>query len=63
MKSVVASIVMGILIFWIDPNGILNIIVTVIISTLVYFVVLLILKGINREEFEFIRQLLNSGGN
>ena len=61
LKSIVASVVMAGIIIWMNPSGILNIIITVIISTVVYFVVLLILKGINREEFEFIRQLLNSG--
>jgi O-antigen/teichoic acid export membrane protein len=60
VKSLVASIVMASIIIWMNPQGVINIITTVIISTVVYFVVLIILKGINREEFEFIRQLLSS---
>jgi capsular polysaccharide biosynthesis protein len=42
----------------INPNGILNIFIAVIIGITVYFVILFILKGLNKDEFKFIRELL-----
>jgi O-antigen/teichoic acid export membrane protein len=60
VKSLVASILMTGIIIWMNPQGILSIIITVIIGSVVYFIVLIILRGINREEFKFIKQLLSS---
>ena len=57
LKSLAASVLMGGIIVLINPNGILNILITVIMSTVIYFILLIILKGINKDEFKFIREL------
>ena len=57
LKSLAASVLMGGIIVLINPNGILNILITVIMSTVVYFILLIILKGMNKDEFKFMREL------
>jgi O-antigen/teichoic acid export membrane protein len=58
LKSVTASVFMSGMLLLINPNGILNIFIAVIIGIMVYFVILFILKGLNKDEFKFIRELL-----
>jgi len=58
VKSIIASILMSFIIIYINPIGILNILITVLISATVYFTLLLLLKGITKEEFNFFRKLL-----
>jgi O-antigen/teichoic acid export membrane protein len=58
LKSVTASIVMSGLLIFMNPQGLLNIIIAVIISAVVYFGLLIILKGIEKEEFQFFKEML-----
>ena len=60
LKSLVASIVMSGIILYLNPYGILNVIIAVVIGTVVYFVLLLIFKGIKTDEFQFFREMLGS---
>lgn len=60
LKSVLASIVMGSIILVFDKNGVLNILFTIIIATIIYFSVLIALKGIKKEEYKFMISLINS---
>lgn len=60
IKSVVASILMSTIIILINPYGILNVLITVIICTIVYTSLLLILKGIKKEEFKFFNEMLKN---
>ena len=57
LKSVTASIIMSALIVFINPQDLVNIIITVIISVLVYFVSILALKGIKKEEFQLFKEI------
>lgn len=59
LKSIFASILMSLFILLIKPIGILSIITTVLISIIIYFLVLLILGGIKKEEYKFIINLIN----
>lgn len=58
LKSIIASVLMSTIIIWIKPYGFLNVLITVIISSVIYFVILLILKGIKKDEFEFFKEML-----
>ncbi len=57
VKSIISSVLMSTIIIWINPYGILNILITVIICSMVYFVLLTILKGIKKEEYKFFRDI------
>lgn len=59
LKSVTSSVLMSMIIFFIKPQGILTILITVIICSAVYLFLLLVLRGIKKEEFIFFRELLN----
>jgi O-antigen/teichoic acid export membrane protein len=59
MKSVGASIVMGLVIILINPSSILEILTTVIISVCIYFVLLFLFKGINKKEIIFFKNMLS----
>jgi len=60
IKSFVASVLMSGIIVYLNPYGILNVVIAVVIGAVVYFVLLLIFKGIQKDEFQFFRELLGS---
>lgn len=57
LKSIFASILMSTVIIFINPQGVLNIMITILICIIIYMGVLLILKGIKKEEFELFKEL------
>jgi O-antigen/teichoic acid export membrane protein len=59
IKTIVASTVMGIVILFINPSGIINVLATILIGVVVYFTVLFLIKGIEKEEFHFFKQMIN----
>ena len=56
-KSIFASIVMSLVIIKWNPAGILNILIVIGICAVVYAVILLLLKGVKKEEIAFFRGL------
>ena len=60
VKSLIASLVMSGIIVYLNPYGILNVIIAVVIGAVVYIVLLLIFKGIQKDEFQFFRELMGS---
>lgn len=60
VKSTIASSLMAMVIFAVNPYGILNILITIVICTGIYFALLLALKGIKKEEIQFFRNMMNS---
>jgi O-antigen/teichoic acid export membrane protein len=58
LKSILASILMSSLIIIWNPVGILNILVVIGVCAVVYAAVLLILRGIKKEEIMFFKELL-----
>ena len=59
MKSTVASVLMSACIFLINPSGILNVLITIVIGAIIYIGLLFVLKGIKKEEFGFFKELLD----
>ncbi|MCK4308077.1 polysaccharide biosynthesis C-terminal domain-containing protein, partial [candidate division WOR-3 bacterium] len=57
LKSIFASIVMSLVIIKWSPIGVLNVLIAIGVCAVVYAAVLLILKGIKKEEIEFFRNL------
>jgi O-antigen/teichoic acid export membrane protein len=59
LKCILASIPMAVFIFIINPQDILGIVTVIIVSTIIYTISILLLKGFEKAEFEFIKELLN----
>lgn len=57
-KSVLSSFLMSLIIFFWHPVGILNILAAVLSSASIYFMILILLKGITRKEIEFFKNLV-----
>jgi O-antigen/teichoic acid export membrane protein len=57
LKSIFASVVMSLVIIKWNPLGILNVLIVIGICAVVYAVILLLLRGIKKEEIKFFREL------
>lgn len=57
LKSIFSSCLMGIFIIIMHPKSIIEIFITIIISSLIYFIVLYILKGVTKKELIFIKKM------
>ncbi len=57
-KSIVSSIVMALVIWAIDPGGIVGILVSIIVGAIVYFVTLYLIRGFNEKETQVLHRLL-----
>jgi O-antigen/teichoic acid export membrane protein len=60
LKSIIASIVMSILLMILNPEGTLSLLSAILAASLVYFVVLFVIKGVNTQEIEFFKKLFES---
>lgn len=58
IKSLIASIVMSLIIIYLNPVGIFLLLISIILGAIVYFGIILTLKGITKEEIKFFRNLL-----
>lgn len=58
MKSIISATIMGLVIWKINPVGAVNILISVVAGTVVYFGVLLLLKGFTKEEYVFLREII-----
>jgi O-antigen/teichoic acid export membrane protein len=56
-KSILASSVMSTLIFFWLPDGFIEILEYVLVSMLIYFCIILLMKGIDKDDAKFIRSL------
>ena len=59
LKSLVASILISFIIILINPTDILSILITSLISIIIYFILLLFLKSFKKEEFILFRKFVN----
>ena len=57
IKSIIASSIMSLLIITLHPTGILNILITIILATVIYLILLLILRGVNKREIELLTNI------
>lgn len=58
LKSIASSVVMGLLIFHFNPAGAINVVISIIIGAIIYFGILILLKGFTREEYVFVKDIL-----
>ena len=57
-KIIIASIVMGIFVSIANPVGIINILIVIAIAVVIYFAILIILKGIDKKEINLIKSMI-----
>ena len=57
-KCVIASVIMSLVIINFYPKGILNLLIVIGASSLVYLAVLILLKGFKKEEINFFKSIL-----
>lgn len=60
LKSIFASLVMSLVIIKWNLAGTLNILIVIGVCTVVYSVILLLLKGIKKEEVKFFKELFRA---
>jgi len=53
LKSLISSLVMGLVVWRFDPSGIAPLILCVFSGAVIYFIILIVLKGFTRNEFAF----------
>ncbi len=57
-KSVIASIPMAFVVWMLNPYGVIDILISIVIAGLIYFGFLILLKGFTKEEYMFFRGIL-----
>lgn len=57
-KILIASVVMGVFVKIADPYGIFNMIIVIAIAVVIYFAVLILLKGIDKKEVDLIKSMI-----
>ena len=63
LKSILASILMSLFIFWFDPMGLLKTMVAIVSSILLYGILIFLFKGINKNEIDFFRGFFKKAKN
>ena len=58
MKSIGASVIMALGIWWINPSGVLEIILSVIGGAIVYGIIIILSGGVKKSELKFFKGLL-----
>lgn len=57
VKSLIASALMSLVIWWINPAGTLSVVLTVVAGAAVYLAVFFLLRGFKKEEIQFFKRL------
>ena len=58
IKISIASGIMGIIIYLLNPKEIIEILIVIIIGVIIYFTILLLLKGISKKEIKLFKDLI-----
>jgi O-antigen/teichoic acid export membrane protein len=58
VKTILAAIIMGIFVFVVNPTGIMDVFITIFVAIVIYFGTLFLLKGIEKEEFNFFKEMI-----
>lgn len=59
IKTIIAAIIMGIFVGIMNPSEIINVLITIVLAVLIYFGVLFLIKGIEKDELLFFKQMMN----
>jgi O-antigen/teichoic acid export membrane protein len=58
IKSVLSSLVMVLFIFLLNPKGLLDVILSVILGVLIYIILIFLFKGFGRKEIIFLKNFI-----
>jgi O-antigen/teichoic acid export membrane protein len=58
IKSIIASILMSVVIILINPQGLSEVAIAIVVSVIVYLFFILLLKGINQDEINFLKKMI-----
>jgi hypothetical protein len=56
---VIASAIMGIIVYIMNPNGIINVLISIIVGVIVYFAIIFILKAVTMKEIAIFKDLIH----
>lgn len=59
LKIVIASAIMGIIVYIMNPNGIINVLISIIVGVIVYFGIIFILKAVTMKEIAIFKDLIH----
>ena len=59
LKIVIASAIMGMVVYFMNPNGIINVLISIAAGVIVYFAMIFILKAVTRKEIAIFKDLLH----
>ncbi len=57
-KIIIAAIIMGIFVSFANPTGIVNVLIVIAVAVVIYFVILFLLKGIDKKEIDLIKSMI-----
>jgi len=57
-KALVSSLVMSAVVWILSPTGAVNILISIVAGTIIYFTALLLLRGFTRQEYSFLKDIL-----
>lgn len=60
IKSVIASIIMSIFLWLIQPWSIISLLLSILLGSIIYFTVIILIKGLGKKELIFIRNLIKN---
>lgn len=55
LKSIIASILMTLFVFWLNPIGLLKTIIAIILGALIYGILIFLFRGFNKKEIDFLK--------
>lgn len=58
MKSILASAVMALAIWLLNPLGITEVVISILLGIVIYFVIIFVLKGFNKKELNLLKDLM-----
>ena len=60
VKSIISSLIMAFVVWKLNPYGAINILISIGIATIIYFGVLVLLRGFTKDEYGFLRDIIKS---
>ncbi len=57
-KILISSVIMGVFVSFANPSGIIGILIVIAVAVVIYFAILLLLKGIDKKEIDLIKSMI-----
>ena len=58
VKIIIASAIMGAVVYMMNPSGIVNVLVAILVGVVVYFAIIFVLKAVTRKEIGIFKDLV-----